>query len=64
MTRPVFIDTVNDNAVEEQEQFTVTLDVDNNAYPGVTIDPGSATVDIIDSDSEYIKLFKWHKIVI
>ena len=50
--------TVNDVSAEVQEQFTASLSVDKDSYPGITIRSGLATIDIIDNDSEiYISLF-------
>ena len=53
MSRSVPLRTVEDNDVEEQETLTATLTIDNDVYPGVSLRPDSASIDIIDDDSMY-----------
>ena len=50
-SRSVLLRTVEDMDVESQEQLTATLSVDRSLFPGVSIEPESATIDIIDDDS-------------
>ena len=55
ITRQVLLQTNDDSNVENQEQLTASLSVDNNIYPGVTIGSGPATIDIIDNDGKCLK---------
>ena len=53
VSRSVTLRTVEDNDVEDRETLTATLTVDNDVYPGVSLRPDSASIDIIDDDSMY-----------
>ena len=53
LTQTITVETVNDDIVEVQEQFSASLSVNSAQFPGVTIGTGPATIDIIDNDSEF-----------
>ena len=42
----------DDNIVESLEQFFASLTVDVGQYPGVTVNPDRATVNITDNDGK------------
>ena len=48
-TQTVPLSINNDGKVEDQEQFMVDLEINSAAFPGVTLDPVAATIDIIDT---------------
>ena len=48
------ITIVNDNFIESNETFTISLTLEStNFSAGVTLTPDSATVVILDNDGEY-----------
>ena len=47
-SQTVLLSLNNDDSVEGQEQFMVDLSINSATFPGVTLDPVAATVDIID----------------
>ena len=50
--RIVPVRIVNDNALESIEQFFSTLTVDGSLYPGVTLNPAMANINITDNDGK------------
>ena len=60
-SRSVLLRTVEDNDVEDTETLTATLTVDNDIYPGVSLSPDSAIINIIDDDCMYHSRLRFHK---
>ena len=53
-TRVIPVIIVDDSDIEPLERFTATLTVDRSQFPGVSLAPDLAEVEITDNDGEHV----------
>ena len=55
----VFVPIVDDDDIEDVERFLANLEINEEIFPEVTLDPTPATVDIISNDGINMCVYVW-----